>query len=318
MKQNSENWQHSFNHNEMILQSVGEGICVIDKHGNISFANLSAAKMLGWIADDLIGKCYKEALFGSADANSADEFYAKSSPVEFTLTEGETVHINTETFFCQSAENFLVEYIAVPLLENDEIVGAVITFQDITERREIEVALAEARDAALESAKVKAGFLANMSHEIRTPLNGITGIIELLADTPLSAEQGDYVQIIQKSADLLLNIVNDILDFSRIEAKMLQLEVINFDLNQTVLDTMKLFAAKANKKGISLEVEMDRDVEHVVHGDVGRFRQILNNLVGAGKEPLLIRSCKSANSDCFTLSMCACISSAVGSFFFFI
>ena len=243
MKQNIENWQHSFNHNEMILQSVGEGICVIDKHGNISFANLSAAKMLGWISHELIGKSYKEVLFGSADATSPDDIYAKSSPVEFTLTEGEPVHIYTETFFCQSADNFLVEYIAVPLLENDEIVGAVITFQDITERREIEVALAEARDAALESAKVKAGFLANMSHEIRTPLNGITGIIELLADTPLSAEQGDYVQIIQKSADLLLNIVNDILDFSRIEAKMLQLEVINFIVSKTIWFKLKLITS---------------------------------------------------------------------------
>ena len=280
VKKDEDFWQSRLNHNEMILQSIGEGICVVDKLGKISFVNLSAAKMLGWQSAELITRDYKQVFFQTSPEISADEVSIMASPIEFTLTEGETFHINTENFYTKIGKKLLVEYISIPLIENNSIIGAVITFQDITERQEIEIAIARARDAALETSRVKASFLANMSHEIRTPLNGITGVIGLLAETNLSNQQRELVEILNTSTDLLLNIVNDILDFSKIEAKMFELELINFNLREAVSETIKLFKSEAHRKRVSLEFEIDKNVVTNICGDTGRLRQILHNLVG--------------------------------------
>ncbi|MBX7173839.1 MAG: response regulator [Pyrinomonadaceae bacterium] len=266
------NWQNQ------IVQSINEGICVINQEKQISFVNPAAGRILGWDTDKLIGQRY-EVLFGLEPKINQSEEDAIVCPVQFALIEGEITHVNTETFYRRDQTTLWVEYICVPLRENDEIVAAIITFQDITERRDLEEAVAKARDAALESARIKANFLANMSHEIRTPLNGIIGITELLDQTPLNAEQTKYLETLKSSSNLLLGIVNDILDFSKIEAQKLELDVIDFDLAKVVEETIQLFEPEAIKKRIKLKSEIEKEIINTVKGDAGRLHQILNNLV---------------------------------------
>ena len=158
--------------------------------------------------------------------------------------------------------------------------GFVTVFTDVTARREESRRLIEARENAESSGRAKSEFLATMSHEVRTPMNGVLGIAELLLDTPLSAEQRDYVETIHRSGQALLEILNDILDLSKIDANRLDLESIAFDPVQAVRDMVALSAPRASAKGLTLTQRHAGDVPGDVLGDPGRLRQVLGNLIG--------------------------------------
>ncbi len=169
------------------------------------------------------------------------------------------------------------DYLVKDALEPDLLARAIRYASD---RRQTREAIAQARDSALESARLRGEFLANMSHEIRTPLNGIVGMTRLLIDTRLTSDQREMIDIARQSADSLLKIVNDILDFSKISAGKVTLEETDFDLGTAVESVVALFIEQAQRKGVELVSFVDNDVPTQLRGDPARLCQILSNLVG--------------------------------------
>jgi len=247
-----------------LLEAQGDLIARRDKDGRLTYTNDAYCALAGQP---------REALIGTA-------FVLQSGQRGRSTIEPDGTRLYDEKIMTGSAPRWLAWRETVVWEEQAEAAEVQSVGRDITERIEAEQALAEARDAAEAANRAKSRFLAVVSHEIRTPLNGILGMADLLADTPLTPEQANYVKATKTSGAALLSLIEDILDFSKIEAGKLELDVQPFNLAALVEDVVELLGPRAQAKQLEIAADVDERLPQRVAGDPTRLRQVLLNLAG--------------------------------------
>ena len=198
------------------------------------------------------------------------------------LLDGECTHLQREKRYLPRDGRIVWANVELSLLRDAAgkpqlVLGTAV---DITERKQAEIELQRAKEAAEAASHAKSTFLATMSHEIRTPMNGILGMTDLVMDTNLTTEQREHLGLVRLSAESLLSIINDVLDFSKIEAGKFEIEAIPFDLRESLGETMQSLSIRAHQKGLELVYDVQPDVPEALIGDPGRIRQVLVNLAG--------------------------------------
>jgi len=253
---------------ESFFASLSDGVTIQDRDYKVVYQNDIFKKLLG----DHVGEyCYR--------AYHQRHDLCEECPVALCFEDG-NVH-SLERMRVKGDKTVYFELVASPIRDaTEEVVAVIETARDITLRKEAEIELEQAKLAAEAASRAKSEFLANMSHEIRTPMNGVIGMLELVLRTELTSQQKEFLTIACNSADSLLRLLNDIIDFSRIEAGRLELDHIPFSLRETLGDMMKYLAVPAHMKGLELAHHIASEMPDALVGDPGRFKQILTNLVG--------------------------------------
>ncbi|MDA0709014.1 MAG: ATP-binding protein, partial [bacterium] len=251
---------------DTIIDGMEDGIIVFDAKGRVIDYNPGVLRLLKKPGQTLIGRHGSEVFSDYPDL--VDRFVnAENAHEEITI----------ETDPIPQVYELRISSLYDRL---DNLRCRVMLIHDITWLKEVERDLRQAKELAEAANKAKSEFLANMSHEIRTPMNGILGMSDLLLDTAMDAEQRRYLLTVRKSANLLLTIVNDVLDFSRIEARKFDLDIAPFALEEMIGAGLNPLAESARKKQVDFQWEKTSRVPRVLMGDPDRLNQILINLVG--------------------------------------
>ncbi len=254
-----------------LIEANIDAIMTTDPSGIITDVNKQMEALTDCTRDELIGAPFKNYFTDPERAEAAiKRVLSEKSVTDYELTAR-----------ARDGKQTVVSYNATTFYDrNRTLQGVFAAARDVTERKRVEAELQQAKAAAESASRTKSDFLASMSHEIRTPMNSIMGIADLLAKTALSPEQDKYVQIFRRAGDNLLNLINDILDLSKVEASQLELERTGFSLNDHLEKVMEMVAARAHEKGVALVCEIAPNVPNDLVGDPTRLRQVLLNLLG--------------------------------------
>jgi PAS domain S-box-containing protein len=254
-----------------LIESNIDALMTTDPAGIITDVNKQMEALTGCTRDELIGAPFKSYFTDPDRAEAGIKLVLRDKKVtDYELTaralDGKktVVSYNATTFYDRART----------------LQGVFAAARDVTERKRVEAELQQAKSAAESASRTKSDFLASMSHEIRTPMNAIMGIADLLAKTQLSTEQDKYVQIFRRAGDNLLNLINDILDLSKVEASQLELEQTGFSLNDLLEKVTEVVMVRANEKALTLVCEIAPGTPVDLIGDPTRLRQVLLNLVG--------------------------------------
>jgi PAS domain S-box-containing protein len=251
-----------------ILESALDAILTVDAQGRVTQFNPAAEQIFGFSRAEARQQARGELLLPALRLPPPGQ--AGGPPLGQRF---ETVGRRKDGI------EFPVEMIVVLLhIEGEALYTAYV--HDITERRQANAELLQAKEAAEAASRAKSEFLANVSHEVRTPLNGILGMTELALQTDLDAEQRDYLGLVRSSADALLQVINDLLDSAKIEAGKMHLDPIDFDVRALADETLRPLALRAEAKGLALTYHVRPNVPELLVGDPLRLRQVLDNLVG--------------------------------------
>lgn len=254
-----------------IIFASGDGLATTDKHGNIQSINPAGLRMLGWDENDVAGRALHDVL--------ASESLPFDPSLGAAIREARVHRDERARFARRDAEPLHVSYILTPILQEHETSGFVLVFHDMTTRKQTEEQLERARMEAESTSRMKSEFLANMSHEIRTPMNAVIGMAGLLLDTQLNEEQREYVAIVKSSGEHLLNLLNSILDLSKIESGRLELETVVFDVRTVLDEVLQMFSDRGGGPDVELVGRVSSNVPRELVGDPHRLRQVLLNFV---------------------------------------
>jgi PAS domain S-box-containing protein len=256
---------------EAILESASIGIA-LTRDQAFQLANPRFEQMFGWPRDGMTG-CYDRVIW--ADGESYRNFHATWGPA---LARGEQIEVE-QTMTRRDGSQFLCRMLVRAVDRSHPARGGTIWIaEDVTDRRAVDRALAQARDEAEAANRAKSAFLANTSHEIRTPLNGLLGLARLARQSDLDeGRRRQYLEQIGDSAEALTAIISDILDLSKIEAGKLHLEAVPFDLRALLATLQRAYTSQAEALGLRLHVELAGELPQHVIGDPLRVRQILSN-----------------------------------------
>ncbi|KIC18541.1 ATP-binding protein [Leisingera sp. ANG-DT] len=258
----------------LVAENANDSVMLMDREGRITWVNDSFTRITGYSFDEALGQMPGDLL------NSGETDPGTIKMLQDSIRYAQPVRVEIRNRR-KDGRKVWIETSQVPMLNSDGKLETLIAVErDITAAKEHARQLEKARIAAEEGARAKSDFLATMSHEIRTPMNGVIGMAQLLRDSGLSKEQALYADTILSSADMLLALINDVLDFSKMDAEELTLSPVNFDPRSCFETCIRLLQAQADAKGLDLALEIQEDLPAQLHGDDRRIRQILMNLAG--------------------------------------